>query len=39
MIAEVAAAAGEDNLFYIPFKQMPAMIPIGKQARLRAQAR
>ncbi len=37
MIAEVAGAAGEDNLFYIPFKQMPTMMSAGEQARLRAQ--
>ncbi len=37
-IAEVADAAPEDNLFYTPFKQMPATIPATEQARLRAEA-
>ncbi|WP_295968725.1 DUF885 family protein [uncultured Xanthomonas sp.] len=38
-IAEVAQAPGETNLFYTPFKQMPATIPAPLQAQLRAQAR
>ncbi|KWV13606.1 DUF885 domain-containing protein [Xanthomonas translucens] len=37
-IADVAQAQGEDNLFYAPFKQMPATIPPAVQAQLRAQA-
>ncbi len=37
-IAEVADAAGEANLFYTPFKQMPAGIPAAQQAELRRQA-
>ncbi|WNJ26916.1 DUF885 family protein [Xanthomonas translucens pv. translucens] len=37
-IADVAQAQGEDNLFYAPFKQMPATIPAAVQAQLRAQA-
>ncbi|OAX57451.1 DUF885 domain-containing protein [Xanthomonas translucens] len=37
-IADVAQAQGEDNLFYAPFKQMPATIPPAMQAQLRAQA-
>jgi uncharacterized protein (DUF885 family) len=38
-IAEVAQAQGEQNLFYTPFKQMPATIPAALQAQLRAKAR
>ncbi len=37
-IADVAAASGEANLFYTPFKQMPASIPAPVQAQLRQQA-
>lgn len=37
-IADVASAAGEANLFYAPFKQMPATIPADRQAGLRRQA-
>ncbi|MGL0787058.1 DUF885 family protein [Xanthomonas translucens pv. undulosa] len=37
-IADVAQAQGEDNLFYAPFKQLPATIPATVQAQLRAQA-
>ncbi|MFT4247065.1 MAG: DUF885 family protein [Pseudomonas sp.] len=36
-IADVAQAAGEANLFYTPFKQMPATIPADQQAQLRRQ--
>lgn len=37
-IAEVAAARGEANLFYTPFKSMPAGMPSAEQAQLRGQA-
>lgn len=37
-IADVAQATGEANLFYTPFKQMPASIPPAQQAQLRQQA-
>ncbi|MCW6027091.1 DUF885 family protein [Stenotrophomonas sp. SRS1] len=37
-IADVAQATGEANLFYTPFKQMPASIPAAQQAQLRQQA-
>jgi uncharacterized protein (DUF885 family) len=37
-IADVAQASGEGNLFYTPFKTMPASIPVVQQARLRQQA-
>ncbi|MCD7097161.1 DUF885 family protein [Stenotrophomonas sp. MMGLT7] len=37
-IADVAGAGGEDNLFYTPFKDMPASIPAAEQAQLRQQA-
>ncbi|WP_355581534.1 DUF885 family protein [Xanthomonas cannabis] len=37
-IADVAQARGQANLFYAPFKQMPATVPPAVQAQLRAQA-
>ncbi|MEY2160135.1 MULTISPECIES: DUF885 domain-containing protein [unclassified Rhodanobacter] len=37
-IAEVADAAGEANLFYTPFRHLPATIPAARQAELRKQA-
>lgn len=37
-ISEVADAPGESNLFYTPFKHMPASIPAAEQAKLRAAA-
>jgi uncharacterized protein (DUF885 family) len=37
-IAAVVDATGEKNLFYAPFKQMPAIIPDAQQAALRKQA-
>ncbi|MFT4198234.1 MAG: DUF885 family protein [Pseudoxanthomonas sp.] len=37
-IADVANAPGEANLFYTPFKDMPASIPADRQAELRRQA-
>ncbi|MGC1551018.1 MAG: DUF885 family protein [Rhodanobacter sp.] len=37
-IAVVADAPGEQNLFYTPFKKMPAIIPAEEQAKLRAEA-
>jgi len=37
-IAAVADAPDEQNLFYTPFKQMPAIIPAEQQADLRRQA-
>jgi uncharacterized protein (DUF885 family) len=37
-IAAVADAQGEQNLFYTPFKQMPASIPAAQQDALRKQA-
>jgi uncharacterized protein (DUF885 family) len=37
-ITSVADAHGEDNLFYAPFKDMPATIPADQQAALRAEA-
>ena len=36
-IAEVLKAADEKNLFYTPFKDMPAVIPAEEQAALRAE--
>ncbi|GLQ93247.1 DUF885 domain-containing protein [Dyella acidisoli] len=37
-IEAVVDAQGEQNLFYAPFKQMPASVPAEQQAALRAQA-
>jgi uncharacterized protein (DUF885 family) len=37
-IAVVADAPDEQNLFYTPFKKMPAIIPAGQQVKLRAEA-
>jgi uncharacterized protein (DUF885 family) len=37
-IADVVDAKGEANLFYTPFKQMPASIPATEQVKLRQQA-
>ena len=37
-IAAIADAQGEQNLFYTPFKNMPASIPPAQQAQLRAEA-
>ncbi|MEO7064903.1 MAG: DUF885 family protein [Dokdonella sp.] len=37
-IAAVADAAGEQNMFYTPFKKMTASIPAAQQATLRAEA-
>ena len=37
-IAAAVDATGEQNLFYTPFKQMPANIPATQQAALRNQA-
>jgi len=38
-IADVAEAKGDDNLFYTPFRKMPAVIPADVQAQLRQQGR
>ncbi|MFC4764809.1 DUF885 domain-containing protein [Dyella koreensis] len=38
-IADVVNAKGDDNLFYTPFRRMPALIPADVQAQLRAQGR
>jgi uncharacterized protein (DUF885 family) len=37
-IAAVADAPGEQNLFYTPFKQLPASMPAAEQQALRSQA-
>ena len=37
-IAAVADAQGEQNLFYAPFKQLPASMPAAEQQALRSQA-
>jgi len=37
-ISDIVDAPGEKNLFYTPFKQMPATIPAAEQAKLRAEA-
>jgi len=37
-IADVAEAAGKDNLFYTPFREMPAAISAAEQTQLRQQA-
>jgi uncharacterized protein (DUF885 family) len=37
-IADVADAQGEQNLFYTPFKHLPATMPAEQQAKLRAEA-
>jgi uncharacterized protein (DUF885 family) len=38
-IADVLNAKGDDNLFYTPFRKMPATIPADVQAQLREQGR
>jgi len=37
-ISDVAEAYGKDNLFYTPFREMPASIPADEQASLRREA-
>lgn len=37
-ISDIIDAAGEKNLFYVPFNHMPVTIPAAEQARLRAEA-
>ncbi|MEO6921023.1 MAG: DUF885 family protein [Collimonas sp.] len=37
-ITAVTDAPGEQNLFYTPYKKMPAIIPAEEQTRLRAEA-